>query len=144
MRKRPRCSIHRKKRVKSNSKYRSGFEASFAKNLKDKRVTFDYESEVIEWIPPKKKYTPDFIFEKKDGSIMYLELKGRLTVADRTKMKCVKEQHPEKDIRILFQNAKVKLYKGSTTEYGDWATKQGFIWSEGDKIPKEWLKDIKK
>lgn len=129
--------------MKSNSKYRSGFEATQAKTLKDKRTPFSYETEVIEWTPPKRKYTPDFIFEKKDGSKMMVELKGRLTVADRTKMKCVKEQHPELDIRLVFQNANVKLYKGSTTTYGEWATKMGYTWAEKE-IPKEWLKDVKK
>lgn len=129
--------------MKSNSKYRSGFEASQAKTLKEKKIPFQYEPERIEWTPPKKKYTPDFIFEKKDGGKMVVEHKGRFTVFDRTKMKCIKEQYPDLDIRIVFQNAKVKINKGSTTTYGDWADKHGYVWAEKE-IPREWLREIKK
>ena len=139
MRKRPRSSIHRKKVVKDSNKYRSGFEKTFARESRIRKVPFEFESEQLEWIPPKRKYTPDFIYIKKDGEKMYVETKGRLTVSDRTKMRCIKEQHPDKDIRIIFQNANNKIYSGSTTTYSQWAEKHGYRWAEKE-MPKAWFK----
>ena len=55
-------------------------------------------------------------------------------------MKWVKEQYPDYIFYIFFQNARVKLRKGSKTSYGDWATKAGFIWSDKRAgLPAEWL-----
>lgn len=119
--------------------YRSKYEARVAKKCTKR---FTYESESIPWQPPVKKYTPDFVFEKRDGGTMFVETKGRFLTADRTKMKCVKEQHPHLDIRILFQNAKVRLSKKSKTSYGEWAEKNGFKWAEGEVLPASWLKEI--
>jgi len=123
------------------NKYRSKYEKRFAEKC---TKTFAYEALSLEWVPPVKvkKYTPDFIFQKKDGGTMMIETKGVLTTADREKMKCVKEQHPEKDIRFLFQRASNKIRKGSKTSYSDWAEKNGFKWAEGEELPLKWLKEI--
>lgn len=132
----------KKKTSPPKHRYRSKFEGNFGLDLFRRGVEFTFETEKIEWQPPTKKYTPDFILEKKDGSLMHIETKGRLTVADRVKMICVKEQHPELDIRIIFQNANVKLNRNSATRYKDWAKKNGFKWSEGT-MPHEWIKEIR-
>lgn len=117
-------------RRKYRSKYEKGIGDAAPREVK-------YEVSKLQWIPPKRVYTVDWTLP---NGIM-VESKGRFVASDRTKMKCIKEQYPMLDIRLLFQNASVKLYKGSKTTYGDWATQHGFIWAEGSKIPEAWLKE---
>ena len=119
--------------------YRSKYEQRFAKQCKK---SFRYETDKIVWQPPKKNYLPDFVFDKRDGGTMYVELKGVLTPADRTKMKCVLEQHKGIDLRIIFQRAANKIRKGSKTSYSDWAEAVGIKWAEGELLPVSWLKEI--
>lgn len=120
------------KKLKGN--YRSIFERRIAKNSDSK---IKYESEYLIWQPPEKKYTPDFILE--NGIIV--EAKGVLTPQDRLKMVCVKNQHPNRDIRFLFMRAANKLNKHSKTTYAQWAEKNGFKWAEGAKIPESWVRE---
>lgn len=68
---------------------------------------------------------------------MILEVKGRLTGADRVKMKAVKELHPTLDIRLVFDKNN-KLNKKSTTRYSDWADSIGMKWCLVGDL-KEWL-----
>ena len=87
----------------------------------------------MEWeLLERKKYLPDF---KVNGFI--LECKGRLTAADRKKMVAVKSQHPDKDIRLLFQFDN-KLNPRSKTRYSMWAEKNGFKWALKE-VPEAWL-----
>lgn len=120
--------------------YKSGLEETIANVLADKKVNFGYEEEKITYIVPETthKYTPDFKIRKSGDRILYIETKGRWVTADRKKLKMVKEQHPELDIRILFQNAKNKISKKSKTTYGDYADKIGILWAE-KTIPDSWL-----
>ena len=53
-------------------------------------------------------------------------------------MRLVKEQHPEKDIRIVFSRSSAKINKGSKTSYGDWCTRYGFPFAD-KLIPAAWL-----
>lgn len=54
-------------------------------------------------------------------------------------MLSVARQHPDIDIRILFQRANTRLTKSKNSmTYGQWATKHGYQWSEGEHIPEEW------
>lgn len=119
--------------AKPKGKYRSTFEYTIAKQLGDRAM---YESISIPYIVPtsKRKYTPDFILD--NGIIV--ECKGRFTAIDRKKMILVREANPTLDIRLLFQNANVRLSRTSKTTYGDWATKNNFIWAN-KIIPEEWL-----
>lgn len=122
--------------MKRNAGYRSGFELKIAQTLVKNNVNFTYEKTRIPFVPKVRTYTPDFYLV---DSNIYIEAKGNLTKDDRVKMVLVKQQNPEYDIRIVFMNARNKIYKGSKTTYGDWADRHGFIWAEGS-IPKEWLK----
>ena len=117
--------------------YRSGFEEQVAKSLKRDKVKFEYESEKIPYVQPSvnRKYTIDF----KLPNGVYVETKGRFTASDRKKMLWVKETNPNKDIRLLFQRDNY-LTKSRKTRYSDWATKNGFKYAVGNKVPKEWLK----
>ena len=109
-----------------------------ARHLKEKKVAFGYENETLSYIIPesKHKYTPDFTLP--NGVVV--EAKGRFTPADRKKMSLVKEQNPERDIRLIFMVDNT-LSKASKTTYTDWATKRGFIScvSRSGEIPKEWF-----
>ena len=147
------------------SKYRSGFEERIAKAFGRRKIDFRYEPMTLDYITPpvpakNHKYTPDFLFEAEDGHTIYVEAKGRLTVANRQKMLLVKQHNPELDIRFLFMNARQPLiskrkrgtkkngdiYKSTT--YGEWAEKNGFPWAQGNdpatigRILAEWKKDV--
>lgn len=120
------------------SKYRSGLEASIAKQLDNRGVPYRYEDLVLDYIKPAKehKYTPDFILS--NGII--IECKGRFLTADRQKMILVKGRHPNADIRFVFSNAQSRISKKSKTTYAMWCDKHKFQWA--DKfIPNEWLRE---
>ena len=121
--------------------FRSGLERRAAEALEGLGRHFTYEEEVIKYVKPERysKYTPDFVVYKTDGSKMYIEMKGRFDTADRQKHLLIKQQHPDKDIRIVFQNANTKISKTSKTTYAKWATDKGFKWADKGVIPQEWL-----
>lgn len=87
-----------------------------------------------------KDYVPDFTIEKKDGSLIYIEAKGLGRAFDydsRVKMEMVKQQHPDKDIRIVFM-ADRPLRKGSKYRPSDWATKVGYKFAVNE-VPADWF-----
>lgn len=114
--------------------YRSAFEFEVAKQARKDKIKAEYEPKEsrIAWTPKEKVYTPDFVLT----SGIIVECKGRLTVHDRTKHLRIKEQHPELDIRFVFQYNN-PITKGSKTRYTDWAERHGFEWAM-KYIPKEW------
>jgi len=116
--------------------YRSGLEEEIDNSLKAVGVDGQYEQHKINYIKPAThhKYTPDFRLP--NG--IFVETKGRFVTADRKKHLLIKEQHPELDIRFLFQNANNRISKKSKTTYADWCNKHGFLYAEKE-IPKEWL-----
>jgi hypothetical protein len=117
--------------------YRSGLEEVISNTLKDHQIDGEYEQHKIKYIVPATDhtYTPDFRLP--NG--IFVETKGRFVVEDRKKHILIKEQHPELDIRFVFQNSKNKIRKGSKTTYADWCDKYGFIFAD-KTIPKDWLK----
>ena len=117
--------------------YRSGFEHKVADQLKESKTEFEYETTVIDYIKPEThhKYTVDFTLP--NGILV--ETKGRWVLEDRKKHMLIKQQHPELDIRIVFQNPRGKIRKGSKTTYADYCDKNGIVWAEKE-IPKSWLK----
>lgn len=116
--------------------YRSGLEKDVDNTLKNAGIDGEYEQHKIEYVQPatKHKYTPDFRLP--NG--IFVETKGRFVTADRKKHLLIKEQHPELDIRFLFQNANNRLSKKSKTTYAQWCQKHGFLYAE-KVIPAEWL-----
>lgn len=127
---------------KLESGFRSKFEERLAKQLEEAEVSFDYEREKFGYIVPARKatYTPDFFLPND----IIIEGKGRFKTADeRQKLILVKEAHPELDLRLLFQNAKLPIYKGSKTTYADWAESHGFLWAD-KRIPEGWIKEAKR
>ncbi len=123
--------------------WRSGLEEDVANSLKDWGVSFEYETLVLEWTSPPKvhKYTPDFIITTASGKEIIIETKGRWMVADRMKMKCVVAQHPDRDIRMVFQNPNQRITKTSKTTYAAWCEKHlGIQWAARD-VPLAWLEE---
>jgi len=108
-----------------------------ARSLGNKAVPYEYENVKLTYVPKPRTYTPDFYLVEQD---IFIEAKGYLDKSDRVKMQLIKEQHPDLDIRFVFQNAQNKIYRGSKTTYARWAERYNFRWAEGS-IPEEWLKN---
>lgn len=119
--------------IKFANGYRSGLEANVAEQLADAGIQFEYETQRISY-SIDAKYIPDFILPNR----IIVECKGRFTSEDRRKMRLVKEQNPELDIRFVFTRSASKINKGSKTTYADWCDRYGFKYSD-KLIPKEWL-----
>ena len=121
--------------------YKSGLELSVSEQIKNTEYPLNYETETLHYIVPerKAKYTPDFVFTKLDGSLMYIETKGRWTSTDRLKMKHVLQSNPGIDIRMVFQAPTQKISKASKTTYEDYAKKLGIKYIGKKTIPEEWL-----
>jgi hypothetical protein len=126
-----------KKAVAAKYGFRSGLEMDIDNSLKEQGVDGEYEQHIIEYVKPetKHKYHPDF----KLPNGIFVETKGRFLTDDRKKHLLIKAQHPELDIRFLFQNSKSKISKGSKTTYADWCIKYGYKFADKE-IPADWLK----
>lgn len=127
---------------KAASEYRNSLEAGVGQQLKLAGVPFVYEGKKLPYRVPERtsKYWPDF----RVGNII-LETKGRFDSAkERQKFVLLQEQYPDLDIRFVFQRAAGKIYKGSPTTYGEWATDHGFPWCDKGRIPADWIEDIRR
>lgn len=100
------------------------------------KVLVEYETEKVPYIV-EKRYVPDFIVTRPDGSKIYIESKGRFVLEDRQKMLAVKAQHPDKTFALLFQR-NLPITKGSSTLYSDWAEYHGFLWAINE-LPVSWF-----
>jgi len=120
--------------------YRSGLEESVDTLLKQSGIDGQYEQHKVLYTVPVSyhEYTPDFRLP--NG--IFVETKGRFVLEDRKKHILIKQQHPELDIRFVFQNSKNKIRKGSPTTYADWCKKHGFLYAD-KTIPQEWLDERK-
>ena len=96
-------------------------------------MAYLFEAERFSYVT-ESKYTPDFFLQ----SGVIIECKGFFKPSDRRKMLAVKNQHPELDIRFVFQRNNT-LSKQSKTTYGDWCDKHGFLWCIYPDIPPSWL-----
>ena len=116
--------------------YRSGLEVGLAEALTHIGIDGEYEQHKIKYTKPATNhtYTPDFRLP--NG--IFVETKGRFVAEDRKKHILIKDQHPELDIRFVFQNSKNKIRKGSNTTYADWCDKYGFKYAD-KTIPETWL-----
>lgn len=129
--------------------YRSKFEMEIAKQLHACGMKFKYEQysyqfgvripncvcatcggKVVERI---RWYTPDFFLS--NGVV--IEAKGRFTGDDRKKLLAVRAEHPNLDVRLIFQRDNT-LSKGSKTRYSEWCRKNDFMYSIKE-VPEEWL-----
>lgn len=129
--------------------YKSKLEDSLAEQLEAEGIEFGYESLKVPYEVPAREsvYIPDFILK---GSNIIIEGKGRFghrgndkaATAERQKLIFVKRQNPDLDIRLVFDNPNLPIYKGSKTTYARWAESNGFPWA-AKRIPDEWLQEAK-
>jgi len=130
-------SPHKIRRDAIKHGYRSGLELKISMALDTIRYKYDYESIKIEWEDLcYRTYTPDFILH--NGII--IETKGRFLTMDRRKHLAIKKQHPNLDIRFVFENSRKKLRKGAKSSYAEWCIKYGFRYYDRI-IPEDWLKE---
>ena len=117
---------------------RSTLEERVQLNLKNRGVAYEYEPCKLPYTVTRN-YTPDL----KIGET-YIEVKGYFRKDAQRKMRNMKEQHPELDIRFLFQRANSpvqgakKRKDGTKMTCGEWADKHNFIWAE-EIIPDGWI-----
>ena len=140
----------RRSKTHLSATYRSGLEEKTAKMLDELGVSYTFETLKIPYEIPASnhKYTPDFIITTKSGKTLIIETKGIWTYQDRLKHLLIKQQHPELDIRFVFDRSKSKISKVSTTTYADICEGRGrgkfkgITWQYADKrIPEEWLEE---
>lgn len=112
--------------------FKSVIERTIDVQLKISGIEYSYETMVIPYTL-HGEYNPDFIL----GNGIIIEVKGLLDRESKRKMMAVKTQHPELDIRFVFQNADKKV-PGTKETHGRWATRTGWKWAEG-RIPEAWL-----
>ena len=114
--------------------FRSGLEEKVADLMVELGVKYEYESTKVPY-QIMHNYTPDFLLP--NG--VYLECKGYWEPEDRRKIKAVKEQNPELDLRMVFQSPFNKISKKSKTTYAKWCEKHDIPWTSFASIPIEWL-----
>lgn len=132
------ASTQKKRKTQtSKSKYRSLFEGKVAAILDNMGVAYEYEGEKIPYYV-ERNYLTDF--KLMDNGI-YIETKGYLMSEDQRKYRAVKEQHPEIDLRFVFQKVNGKV-QGSQMTCADWCRKYGFQYAEG-AVPQEWIDERK-
>lgn len=126
--------------------FRSPLEAKGADQLTSEGISWTYESVKVPYTVPERAatYNPDFLIGPAGGKQIILEFKGwPFEADDRQKMILVRDQHPELDIRFVFQNAIQKIYSGSKTTVAAWATQQGFQWADKGIVPTAWLNEVR-
>lgn len=137
------------KRKSAPVQMNSGLEVRVAEDLHERGVKFTYESESFNWVEelPRafcgtcgtkrcfvhRSYTPDLFL----SSGIILEIKGNFTSHDRKIAAAMKTQHPELDIRMVFQRDNW-LTRRRKTKYSDWCDSKGIKYCVG-KVPEEWL-----
>ena len=134
-----RKSIKRSRKSGKAHSFRSNSEHSCSLLLASHKVDYSYEPYSIpyEW-KEDKKYIPDFVLP--NGII--LEVKGRFMLEDRKKHLFLRSQHPDVDIRFIFDNPYRKMYKGGKMTYADWCVKHKFKFCKlNEGIPEDWLHD---
>ena len=114
--------------------FRSRLEEQVSDLLCELGIDYEYEPTKVSY-QIQHFYTPDFLLPNH----VYLETKGYWDAADRRKMKAVKEQNPDLDIRMVFQNPYNKISKKSKTTYAQWCERHGIPWTSWVDIPMEWL-----
>ena len=119
---------------------KSTFEERVIADLTSRNVPHEYEPIKLAY-HVERNYIPDL----RVGN-MIIELKGYFRQDSQRKMKAVKAQHPELDIRFVFQRGSSTIQGSKKRKDGtkmtcmEWAERNGFVWAE-TTIPKEWLND---
>ena len=115
--------------------FRSRLEENISDLMTELGVDHDYEATKIPYTI-EHVYTPDFFLPNKH---IYLEAKGYWRPEDRRKIKTIKEQNPDIDLRMIFQHPFNTISKKSKTTYAQWCERYGILWSSYHNLPLEWL-----
>jgi len=108
----------------SEKKRRSRLELRFEDILREYGVDYGYEITKIPYTVPESKHTYTVDWTILNGVL--LETKGYLSDhRERNKYVLLKMQHPDLDLRFVFDNPN-KLCGGTKQTHGAWATKNGF------------------
>jgi len=119
---------------KKTSKFRSKLEEKVADLLFHLDVKYEYETKKISYVI-QHNYTPDFVLPNS----VILECKGYWDAADRRKIKQVKKDNPDIDLRMVFQAPFNTISKRSKTTYAQWCEKLDIPWTSFKNIPLDWL-----
>ena len=114
--------------------FRSELEEKVSDLLCELNIDYEYEPTRIPY-EIQHNYSPDFLLP--NG--VYLECKGYWDSIDRRKVKNVVEQHPEIDLRMVFQAPYNKISKKSKTTYAQWCDRHKIPWCAYHNIQIEWL-----
>lgn len=135
---------------KSQLTFKSGLEEAISRQLEDRKVKYEYEKDQIRYTVPSSNhvYTPDFSILTNSGKSIIIETKGIWDYDDRYKHLLIRQQHPELDIRFVFQRANSRIKRGSTTTYRDICEGRGrgifrgYTWPWASKrIPEAWFEE---
>jgi len=129
-------------KIKKCGEYDSKFEASIADQLTAARIKWWREPLPVPYRnnTGSHRYIPDFGVKTKDGKRVLIEVKGWIDAAASNKMSAVKYQHPELDIRFVFQRGETKVVKLKSTNL-KWARRLNFPAAVG-KVPDDWLAEF--
>ena len=114
--------------------FRSQLEEKVSDLLCELGIDYEYEPTKVPY-QIQHNYSPDFLL----NNGIYLETKGYWDAADRRKMKAVKEQNPDLDIRMVFQAPFNTISKKSKTTYAKYCERIKIPWTSWHNIPMEWL-----
>lgn len=110
-----------KQGISAKSEKRSGLEDATIAYLNAEGVDFKYEAHLIPYVAKPKTYLPDFVLP--NGIV--IETKGQFDSEDRTKMKLVKKQNPDLDIRFVFSRGATYLTTQRVKEMREWIRSTG-------------------
>jgi hypothetical protein len=137
----------RKGKIRNSiEKTRSGFEDTILCELQDAGIPYEYEPmDSHIGYTTQRKYIPDLKITRKDGHVIFVEIKGFFTTDDMSKMIAVKACNPKTDIRFLFQNSKsavqgarIRKKCGTKMSCGEWADLHNFDYAN-KHLPESWL-----
>jgi hypothetical protein len=118
--------------------FKSKFEEDVYNQVLKNGLSVEYETTKIPYTVTSN-YLPDFILP--NGIIV--ECKGYFDIRAQVKMRSVKKNNPDLDIRFVFMNSRNKIRKGSKLTYADWCDRYGFPYADGI-IPVAWFKEQKR
>ena len=108
----------------TSTRRRSKLEERFESILKEFDVPYEYEVTKIDYIIPESSHTYTVDWTVLNGKL--IETKGYLSDhSERRKYVLLKEQHPDLDLRFVFDNPN-KLCGGTKMSHAKWAEKYGF------------------
>ena len=108
--------------VHMTRKFKSNLEAQFYK-----AHNLPYETSKLKYVLTHT-YTPDW----QVSPTAFIETKGAMCSADRTKIKECLKQHPHVRILMAFQVPQKRLSKTSKTTYAGWCDRHGVEWCKWD------------